>query len=78
MQFNEPILIDVMTFCRLTGCGRTKTYELIRDNRISSIKIGRSRRIFLASVKQLLALSADGRETTPRASLPCNPIDEPI
>lgn len=54
MQTIEPILIDVATFCHLTGLGKTKAYELIRDDQVASIKIGRSRKIFLSSVKTLL------------------------
>lgn len=79
MQLDEPILIDVITFCRLTGLKKTKAHELIRNNQIASIKLGRSRKIYLASVKQLLGISAEAPTSIPEsAGLACNPIHKPI
>ena len=79
MQVDEPILIDVLTFCRLTGLGKTKAYELIRDHQIATIKLGRSRKIYLASVKQLLGITSEISEPILESGrLPCSPIDKPI
>ena len=49
MQENQ-ISISISTFCNMVGLGRTKTYELINDGTLDTIKIGRRRLIKMSSV----------------------------
>lgn len=37
----EPLNVSISDAARILGCGRSKTYELIRENRITVIKLGR-------------------------------------
>ena len=37
----KPLAIDIDEFCKLTGVGRTKAYELINERQIARIKVGR-------------------------------------
>lgn len=44
-QINVPDLMSVQDLMKVLGIGRTKAYELIREGKIGSVKIGRSIRI---------------------------------
>jgi excisionase family DNA binding protein len=55
----EEIITNIITatipnFCRITGIGRSKTYELLDDDTLESIKIGRRRLIILDSYHKLI------------------------
>jgi excisionase family DNA binding protein len=51
--FNEDLRLRITStiaeFNRLTGVGNTKTYQLLNDDEIESITVGRRRLIVLAS-----------------------------
>ena len=36
----KPLSVRIPDACRMTGIGRSKLYELIRDGRIRTIKVG--------------------------------------
>jgi len=51
----EDIITSTITeFCRITGSGRSKVYELINDGSIKSIKIGKRRLVVVDSYRQLV------------------------
>lgn len=41
-------------FCRVSGSGRSKAYELLSEGRLKSIKIGKRRLIVIDSYRQLV------------------------
>src|SRR5438270_5137436 len=48
------ITTTISNFCRITGIGRSKTYELLDDDTLESIKIGKRRLIILDSYRKLI------------------------
>jgi len=36
----QPLSVRIPDACRMTGIGRSKLYELIKDGRIRTIKVG--------------------------------------
>lgn len=49
----EPEFVSTTEAQRLMGLGRTKTFELIADGTVESIKIGKKRLVRLRSIRQL-------------------------
>jgi excisionase family DNA binding protein len=37
----EPLTVPIQEACRLIGCGRSKFYQIINENGIPVIKLGR-------------------------------------
>ena len=54
----EPLAVDVITALEISGLGRTKFYELIRDKRLKTVVVGRRRLINYQSLKALVAPDA--------------------
>lgn len=56
MIVNQPdnLSLTVADACRTTGLGKTYLYELIRDGRVKSVKLGRRRLITTASLRALI------------------------
>lgn len=54
-----PITVSVDEFQRLSGLGPTKTWALIKDGKLESVKIGRRRLITYESAQRLLAAHAE-------------------
>lgn len=50
----DPVLITIKQFNDLYGIGRTRTYELINDGTIETVKVGRRRLIKNASAHRAL------------------------
>jgi excisionase family DNA binding protein len=50
----DIITATIPEFCRVSGLGRSTTYELIDDGQLKSIKVGKRRLIVLASYKQMV------------------------
>ena len=50
---DDPVLVTINETERRSGLGRTKIYELINDGTLKSVKIGRCRRVVLASIREL-------------------------
>lgn len=51
MDTNKPKFISIMDFAAMLGIGRTKAYELINEQRIETIRIGRRRLVCRKSAK---------------------------
>lgn len=54
MKLN-PLTISVHDFCHISGLGKTKTYGLIREGKLTAVRIGRRTLISLKSAHDLLA-----------------------
>ena len=63
-----PITTTISNFCRLTGCGRSKTYELLAEGTLDSIKIGKRRLIVLDSYHKLIERQRAAGATTRSAA----------
>jgi excisionase family DNA binding protein len=50
----EPLAVPPKTAWRLLGISNTTGYQLIRDHEIESFLVGRSRRVPLASIRNLI------------------------
>ncbi len=50
---DDPVLVTIKETERRASLGRTKIYELIADGTLRSVKIGRSRRVLMASIRKL-------------------------
>ena len=50
----KPIATTVGETCRLTGLGRTKVYELISQQQLKSVAVGKRRLVLLESIEALL------------------------
>lgn len=48
-----PLLVSVPEACRLLGIGRTKLYEIIQDDPLASVSIGRRRLVCMSSIEGL-------------------------
>jgi excisionase family DNA binding protein len=57
-QDARPLAVSVKTACKLTGIGRTLMFELIKDGRIRTVKIGRRRVVIYASLETLCSEGA--------------------
>jgi excisionase family DNA binding protein len=64
LNHTAPIFSDksmsytLQEFCKLTGLGMTKTFDLIGTGKLRSVKIGRRRLIPAEAVRELLATGA--------------------
>ena len=54
----EPLLVSIKEAARALNLGRTSVYELIKQNRLESRKMGRRRMVTTASIRRLV----DGEE----------------
>ena len=50
----EPIALTVSDTTKVTGFGKTTTYKLIREGKLTAVKVGRRTLVTLASIKALL------------------------
>lgn len=50
----EPVTVTVADTCAITGLGRTKVYELISQQVLKTVAVGRRRLILMESIKALL------------------------
>lgn len=48
----KPTFISVRDLCLMLGIGRTKAYELIRDEKIQTTQIGRRRMVVRKSARE--------------------------
>lgn len=51
-----PVTVTVAEACRLTGLGRTKVFELVKEAKLKSVAIGRRRLIVYSSILELMSL----------------------
>ena len=50
----EPCLLNMTEASKLLGIGRTKLYELVKDEKIRTVKIGKSRRVPPSEITRLV------------------------
>ena len=50
----EPIALTVSDTTKVTGFGKTTTYKLIKDGKLTALKVGRRTLVTEASIKALL------------------------
>lgn len=53
-ETSKPIATTVQNTCHLTGLGRTKVYELIAQQKLKTVAIGRRRLVLVKSIEALL------------------------
>ena len=58
--WDNVITASIGDFCRLSGIGRTKVYELLGEGNLESISIGRRRPIVLDSYRRLIQSQRSG------------------
>ena len=49
---SKLILVSVVEVARMLSIGRTAAWELVRKQRIKSVKIGRTRRVPVSAVQE--------------------------
>jgi excisionase family DNA binding protein len=54
----EPIALTVSDTTKTTGFGKTTTYKLIKEGKLTVVKIGRRTLITVASIRALLEAGA--------------------
>jgi excisionase family DNA binding protein len=54
----RPLAVTVPSACRLIGRGNTKTWELIKQGRLKTIRVGRRRLVLYSSLEALIAPDA--------------------
>jgi excisionase family DNA binding protein len=59
----DAITAPVDKFCVLSGLGKNTIYQMIRDGRLTSIKIGRRRLIVLDSYRRLIREEQAGQRS---------------
>ena len=55
MKASEPVLITVEEMAAMLSIGRTVAWELIRKQKIKSVKIGRTRRVPITAIQEYVA-----------------------
>ena len=55
----EPILLTPTEAARALGIGRSKLYELMREGRIRSVRIGTCRRVPTAALDEFVVAATD-------------------
>lgn len=50
----RPLAVTVADACHITGLGRTKVYELIAQQKLKAVAIGRRRLVLVESIEALL------------------------
>lgn len=69
MSSHEPLLMTVESAAEMLSIGRTRMFDLINKGEVSSVIIGRSRRVPLVALQQYVAgLSDDSTDDTDRAA----------
>jgi excisionase family DNA binding protein len=51
----RPITVRIREACRITGIGRSKIYELIRDGDIETVKVGSLTLVTVAGLESFIA-----------------------
>lgn len=57
----KPIMVTVPTALAVTGLGRTKFYELVKEGRIRTIAVGRRTLVIFADLEKLAEPAAGSR-----------------
>ena len=51
---SKPILVSVADAARMLSIGRTAAWELVRKQKIKSVKIGRTRRVPIEAIQEYI------------------------
>ena len=51
---SKPILVSVAEVARMLSIGRTAAWELVRKQKIKSVKIGRTRRVPIVAIQEYI------------------------
>jgi excisionase family DNA binding protein len=63
MENSMPLLVRAEEAARLLGISRTRTYEMLRQGELRSVRLGRARRVRLADIEALVEkLAGDGAD----------------
>ena len=62
------LLVSINGTARLLNLGRTKTYELIRQQDLVAIKLGRRTLVTMNSINALIAQAIDGQDLNNNSS----------
>ena len=57
---SKLILVSVTDAARMLSIGRTASWELVRKQKIKSVKIGRTRRVPIAAIQDYIERLMDG------------------
>jgi excisionase family DNA binding protein len=55
---DEPLVVSTVRAARMLDIGKTRLFELLREGKLDSVKLGRSRRIFVNSIRRLIEQKA--------------------
>jgi excisionase family DNA binding protein len=58
ITMRKPISVTVQTARKLTGLGNTTIYELIKQQRLKTVAVGRRRLILYRSLEELIGSEA--------------------
>jgi excisionase family DNA binding protein len=58
----QPVLVTVEAMADMLSIGRTAAWELVRKQRIRSVKIGRTRRVPLTAIQEYVDKLMDEEE----------------
>ena len=56
---SKPILVSVVEVARMLSIGRTAAWELVRKQKIKSVKIGRTRRVPIVAIQEYIQCPMD-------------------
>jgi excisionase family DNA binding protein len=51
---SKPILVSVADAAQMLSIGRTAAWELVRKQKVKSVKIGRTRRVPIAAIQEYI------------------------
>ncbi len=64
-----PLTLRISEACRVTGIGRSKFYELIKDGAVEAIKVGAITLVPMSSIQALLDRGHRGQVELPKRGL---------
>lgn len=64
----EPIALTISDTSKATGFGKTTTYKLINEGKLTAVKVGRRTLVTMASIKALLGGAPTTANTSGSAS----------
>jgi len=65
MTFAEPAYVPLVRGCEMHGIGRSTAFALVRDGLLDTFTIGRSRYVYLESLRTLPARLAEAKTEAP-------------
>ena len=65
----QPLTLRISEACRVTGIGRSKFYDLIKDGAVEVIKVGAITLVPMSSIQALLDRGHRGQADLPRRAL---------